>query len=367
MLEELVKAHVGGDTNSLIKLIEEELSIAKEKGRANVARRLRNILTKMPKKVSYHGQSLGSFPLTLGKGNMDNPLFDQIDSNISLEEVILENRSEKIVQDFLAEWKRKNKLIEHGIFPINKLLFYGPPGTGKTKLVHAIATALGIPLITVRLDELFSSYLGKTGKNIREILEYAKRDDVIIFLDEIDTIAKQRDDLSDLGELKRVVTVLLQNIDSFPNNSILIGATNHENLLDKAIWRRFSLKVEFELPSEKSRKEIFKLYLGDFAEGIDVNSLARLSEDLSGSAIYDVCRDIKKGIVLGEFQENKKDIYKILIRAITFHFSKTRVMDKSKRAMVYDMCQKLKDEGLSLREIEELTGMPYTTLRDNVK
>lgn len=130
----------------------------------------------------------------------------------------------------------------------NTLLLYGPPGCGKTTVAQYISSVTGLPLVTARLDGLVSSLLGSTAKNIRKIFDYACKRECILFLDEFDVIAKLRDDRNELGELKRVVNSLLQNIDGFNNDSILIAATNHHELLDPAIWRRFSTIVALEKP-----------------------------------------------------------------------------------------------------------------------
>jgi SpoVK/Ycf46/Vps4 family AAA+-type ATPase len=114
--------------------------------------------------------------------------------------------------------------------------------------------------VTARLDSLISSYLGTTAKNIRTLFEYAQRMPCVLFLDEFDAIAKARDDSNELGELKRVVNSLLQNVDAMSNDSLLIAATNHEQLLDPAVWRRFDSRIEIEKPDIEAEIKLIDLF-----------------------------------------------------------------------------------------------------------
>ncbi|MBV6597576.1 AAA family ATPase, partial [Acinetobacter baumannii] len=141
------------------------------------------------------------------------------------------------------------KLLELGLAPTKTILFEGPPGVGKTMSARWLANKLELPLIVLDLATVISSYLGKTGSNIRAVLDYASSFPCVMLLDEFDAIAKRRDDERELGELKRLVTVLLQTLDDWPESSILIAATNHSELLDPAIWRRFDLQLKFSNPT----------------------------------------------------------------------------------------------------------------------
>src|SRR5665213_3572636 len=129
---------------------------------------------------------------------------------------------------------------------------YSPPGVGKTLAARWIARELHRPLLTLDLSAVMSSFLGRTGANVRHVLDYAKGVDCVLLLDELDSIAKRRDDASDVGELKRLVTVLLQEIDDWPSTGLLIAATNHSDLLDPAVWRRFEMRVNFPMPGDES-------------------------------------------------------------------------------------------------------------------
>lgn len=151
---------------------------------------------------------------------------------------------------FVTEWQMKERLYQEGLHPSRSLLMGGPPGVGKTLAAKWLAFKLDMPLLTLDLASVMSSYLGKTGNNIKAVLNYASSFPCVLLLDEFDAIAKKRDDATDVGELKRLVTVLLQAIDEWPKTSVLIAATNHSELLDPAAWRRFDRVIDFDYPTQ---------------------------------------------------------------------------------------------------------------------
>lgn len=175
--------------------------------------------------------------------------------------LIYDVHTDNKLQDFIKSVAHKTELLKAGIDTQNSLLLYGVPGGGKTSAAKYIAHKTGLPLVVARFDAIVSSLLGNTAKNIRRIFEYADQKPCILFLDEFDAIAKARDDQYELGELKRVINSLLQNIDAFTRNNILIAATNHPELLDKAIWRRFNTVIEIGKPSEEEVSALLKWFL----------------------------------------------------------------------------------------------------------
>ncbi|WP_151825425.1 AAA family ATPase, partial [Acinetobacter bereziniae] len=163
----------------------------------------------------------------------------------------------------LIERKKTEELLEEGLSPTKSLLFIGQPGVGKTVAARWLASKLERPLLTLDLSAVMSSYLGRTGGNIRIVLDYARNSSCVLLLDEFDAIAKRRDDSGEIGELKRLVTVLLQEIDSWPSDGLLIAATNHPELLDPAVWRRFDRVIEFPNPGNYEIKILLNNLLGD--------------------------------------------------------------------------------------------------------
>lgn len=360
-IEDLVTMLVDGNNIGASRVIDKEIKKARVSGRIVVAKRLNNLQKLVSGKNKLAGQSI--FPVRL-PNEQDESLFEKVYSSTLLSNVILDDGTRGVILNFLREWESFDELVSKNVFPVNKLIFYGPPGTGKTKLAHALANALDLPLVIIKLDELISSYLGKTGKNIREVFEIAKQERVVILLDEIDTVAKHRDDSKELGELKRVVTVLLQNIDSFPYSSILIGATNHEDLLDKALWRRFGIKLKINYPEHDARVELFKLFLSDFKGNINHRILADVTVGISGSLINDISQSIKRSAIID--REQKVDTTYCLKHVIMMTLASFG-NEKMNKKSFYSTAQNLKDSGFPLKKIAEISGIPYTTLRDNIK
>lgn len=195
------------------------------------------------------------------------------------------------------------------------MLIYGPPGVGKTQAAKYISAKTGLPLVSVRIDGLISSYLGSTSKNIRTLFDFVSKTPCILFLDEFDAIAKMRDDSQEVGELKRVVNTLLQNMDSISNQVPIIAATNHQHLLDSAVWRRFDYRLSFELPNDKQRLDIIK-HLLQWAkiESKVLEILTCMTGDFSGADIRTFLEMIKTDVLLGKIKVlNEKSLFNLYL------------------------------------------------------
>lgn len=238
-------------------------------------------------------------------------LADIIYPNENKYEVILSKSNEDKLKSFILSYKNADKLNSLGIGVSNTLLLYGPPGCGKTKCAYLIARELNLPLVVARLDSLISSYLGTTAKNIRTLFEYAQKMPCVLFLDEFDAIAKARDDSNELGELKRVVNSLLQNVDSMSSDSLLLAATNHENLLDSAVWRRFDYKLEVELPDSEAIEEMIDLFATKTIElsQKEKTELSTIFKGLSGASIEEIIKKAMRNSVIEGKEFCKKSIY----------------------------------------------------------
>lgn len=223
-------------------------------------------------------------------------------------QIVLPKLVDNKIEDFINMVKHQNQLIKGGVEMSNTLLLYGKPGCGKTTVARHISERTGLPLVVARFDAIVSSLLGNTAKNIRKIFDFADNKPCILFLDEFDAIAKARDDQYELGELKRVINSLLQNIDAFAKHNILIAATNHPELLDKAIWRRFNTIIEIGTPQDAEIAALVKTFTdgfnSDFIEDDKrKDKLIRLMEGKTPSDIKGIINNAKAQAII-----NGKDI-----------------------------------------------------------
>lgn len=227
--------------------------------------------------------------------------------------VVLSQEQWDLVHEFLSVARSHAQLDEQGIVGSISLLMYGPPGTGKSRLARYIAHELGLELYIARLDGLISSFLGSTSKNIRALFDFAAKTPCVLFLDEFDAIAKLRGDSQELGELKRVVNSFIQNLDSLEPHSIVLAATNHEELLDAAVWRRFSYRIALGYPGPELRAQMWSQFLQslDFEER-DITLLVDLSDGFSGSDIEDVAKRLKRRRLTTKQAPDLKDALQVL-------------------------------------------------------
>lgn len=205
------------------------------------------------------------------------------------------------VEALIEEWRHLDRLRALGIRPPLNCLLFGAPGTGKTKLAQIVSREIGLPLVTARLDGLISSYLGTTARNISSLFSFANRYQCVLLLDEFDAIAKVRDDPHEVGEIKRVVNTLLQCLDQRSDLGITIAITNHEQLLDSAIWRRFDIRVAVPRPDLDSRLQIVNRYVAPLEIAPpERRFLAWLTEGLTGSEIETLTNAIKRAAAMDQ-------------------------------------------------------------------
>jgi SpoVK/Ycf46/Vps4 family AAA+-type ATPase len=273
--------------------------------------------------------------------------FLSIEPDVANEESLLSGDVANEVNEVISEHKRAADLADAGLVPTRTVLLTGPPGVGKTLTARSMAQRLGVPLFRADLSALMSSYLGKTGQNLVEALTRARAFPSVMLLDEFDAIAKRRDDPTDVGELKRIVNVLLLELEAWPSSSLLVAATNHPELLDRAIWRRFEKVINIGLPEDNVRRVLLERQLARFKspaskEAVDACVLA--TAGLSCSDVVSLANAcVKRSILSG------KGIDQVLYTELLGRFySNAQDSTESRRAYCEVASRQL---GMSQREI----------------
>ena len=282
-------------------------------------------------------------------------LFRRYEDQIEQLHPLLSANLEQSFSQLIQERQQVQRLSELGLRPTKSAFFLGPPGVGKTLTARWLAAQLNVPLLVLDLTTVMSSLLGKTGANLRAALDYAKSTPSVLLLDEIDAIAKRRSDDSDIGELKRLVTVMLQEVDDWPSSGLLLAATNHPELIDPALWRRFDLVLEFTLPETKQIKQAIERFAGDEMPYME-RWLEVLTYGFQGSSFSDIERTLqrfRRAMALGRSRLDE----------LVEDFVRTCVpkLDKDQRkAFAVILADKTK---LSQRTISEITGLARDTIR----
>lgn len=282
--------------------------------------------------------------------------------------VVLSKRNAEKLESFILSYQNADKLNSVGIDAPNSLLLYGPPGCGKTKCAYLIAKQLNLPLVIARLDSMISSYLGTTAKNIRSLFEFSQKMPCVLFLDEFDAIAKARDDNNELGELKRVVNSLLQNIDTMSKDSLILAATNHHQLLDLAIWRRFNYKLEIELPDMDAIAELINLFTNNlyiFSKK-EVLEISTLFIGLSGADIEEIITKSLRNSIIHDHPFDISNIYEeffITKNILPQNCDDSRELLQIKAKYLRDRDSKV----FSLQVIADILGSSKTTIQKLVK
>lgn len=253
LLIDLVQFGMKGDKAALRRVVEAIVAEERLQQHGVLAKRLEESLYSARTERSAFSDS------SMVEQRADNLVW-QTTPQRKFSELILPEDVRQICGEFVEEHHRASLLKSYGLEPRNRLLLMGPPGNGKTSLAEAIAEALVVPLMVVRYESVVGTYLGETAVRLQRLFEYASTRECVLFFDEFETLGKERGDMHETGEIKRVVSSLLVQIDSLPSHVVVIGATNHPELLDRAVWRRFQVRMNLPAPTRDKLAEWFELY-----------------------------------------------------------------------------------------------------------
>ena len=222
-----------------------------------------------------------------------------------LSSLVLPEKVRTACNELIEEHQRIELLRAHGLEPRHRILAVGPPGNGKTSLAEAIAEALYLPVVRIRYEAVVGSYLGETAARLAKVFDYARTRRCLLFLDEFDAIAKERGDEHETGEIKRVVSALLLLVDEVPSHVVVVAASNHPELLDRAVHRRFEIHLALPAPDHAQRAAYFEVFLGRLpgSSGYSARRLADATEGASFSRLHDLTMDIRRRVVLDPDRE----------------------------------------------------------------
>ncbi len=270
ILRQLIRSGSEGDLEAFRNAALEAIAEERHKQHHLLANDLESILNGRPSSPVLHSLA-ANVPEDRERGVS---LLSLREPRHSLEDVVLSPENLCLVKGFLQEHNREEVLKAHGLRPSDRLLLYGPPGCGKTLTAEVIAGELGRPLAIVRTESVVSSFLGETAANIRKLFDFANASPGVMLFDEFDALGKERDDALEHGELRRVVNAILQMLDDYRGRSIIIAATNHEEILDSAVWRRFEEVLYLQPPNQDELCRLLTIKLRGVRREFDIADIA---------------------------------------------------------------------------------------------
>lgn len=308
-LKALIKSHLEGDENRFFSVAMQVAAHEAKLGHGKLAAELRALVDEAKRRRGA-GQPV---PISRPRGELANLLAVSY-PKVRLSEMILDDKLARQIQRVILEQRHAARILEHGLSPRRKLLLVGPPGTGKTLTASVLAGELGIPLFQIRLDGLITKYMGETAAKLRQVFEATDHNRGIYFFDEFDAIGSQRGLANDVGEIRRVLNSFLQMIEQDRSHSLIVAATNHAEILDRALFRRFDDVLQYDLPDEAQISTLLKTRLLRFVEK-DV-SWDRLAKEAAGLNYAEVTRaadEVIKAALIDDRKHLKEaDIYVML-------------------------------------------------------
>ncbi len=296
LLVSLVRAGASGDKQLLRDAAEAMIADERAKKHFAVADRLQRALAT----VSVTPPALTSSAQFGAHANGRDAILE-LEPRVRLDDLVLPLPARESGRQLVEEHRRADVLRANGYEPRHRVLLSGPPGNGKTSYAEGIAEALGLPLFVVRYDVLIGSFLGETNARLRRLFDYVRTQPAVLFFDEFDAIGKERGDTHETGEIKRVVSFLLMQLDQLPSYVIVCAATNHAELLDRAVWRRFQMRLAFPSPDRKSISAFLDRIVDNWPERprLQASKIAGKLGNISFAEALDFCQNVRRRQILG--------------------------------------------------------------------
>lgn len=299
-IKALIRSHSEGDEERFYATALQVAAQAARQGHAKMAKELRDLVdrAKAHGNPPAQGQKTKPVPIVQPRGELAGLLTASFPT-IRLADMALDQSVRSRLERILLEQRQREKLRAHGMSPIQKLLLVGPPGTGKTMTASALASELGIPLFTIRLDGLITRYLGETAAKLRLIFDAIQQTRAVYFFDEFDALGSERATKNEVGEIRRVLNSFLQFLEQDDSDSLVAGATNHPQILDKALFRRFDAVIEYGLPSADISEQVMRARLALLdTSRVDWSGAGEAAEGLSHSEVTRACEQAAKNAIL---------------------------------------------------------------------
>ncbi|MGH9949370.1 MAG: AAA family ATPase [Pyrinomonadaceae bacterium] len=323
LLVSLVQSGIRGDKTKLRKVTEALIAEERSKQHKILADRLESVLNNTPDAPSSTPTN------SIAVANRQTDFFSEKTPQRKIDELILPKDVSDVCRNLIQEHHRVDLLRSYNLEPRNRVLLIGPPGNGKTSLAEAIAEALMIPLLVVRYENIIGTYLGETAVRLRNLFDYAASRKCVLFFDEFETLGKERGDTHETGEIKRVVSSLLLQIDNLPSHVVVIGATNHGELLDRAVWRRFQVRMNIPSPTRARLTEWFERYQtkSKISFGHTSSALARRLHGSNFSEVEEFCKNIIRQYVLDQPNSNINKIVTNELKLLSVQTAKTEQLE----------------------------------------
>ena len=299
-LKALIKSHAEGDDERFYTIAIQVAAQAARQGHTRFATELRDLV--MRAKARGNGVPLGQqtrpVPLVQPRGELAG-LLTAAYPKLRLADMALEEKVRSRVERVLLEQRQRERIRQHGFTALRKLLFIGPPGTGKTMTAGVLAGELGLPLFTIQLDGLITKYLGETAAKLRLIFDAIQHTRAIYLFDEFDALGSERAARNEVGEIRRVLNSFLLFLEETQSESIIVAATNHPKLLDRALFRRFEAVIEFSPPSKGVAEMVLRSRLALLeTTGLEWPKVVHAATGLSHADIARACEDAAKDAIL---------------------------------------------------------------------